>query len=123
MGFTFKSLKSQVSIYLIFMIAAIFIILITAVFIPFGVLFNTRIYAASEKMILDANDTTQSIENETVRSSMQTIFAGSLGNINNNIEVNNALFRYGWIIALIIIGITLFMFTRALIEVNKGGVA
>jgi hypothetical protein len=59
---------------------------------PFGVRFNTEMYAIGEDMILDANESLSQIDNATVRNTLYTTFGEALGTTQTNIEVNTAAF-------------------------------
>ena len=118
-----KNKKSSVTLYIVYIILAVIIILIAAVFAPFGVAFNTAMYEAGEEIILDANESVSNIQNETVRGEIRDIFSDSLGNVQNNITINNAMFQYGWIFVLLLTGLVLFIYTRRLVEFGGGGLA
>lgn len=117
----FKSNKKGVlTFYLVFMVLAIVIVFITAVMAPFGVLVNTELYEIGEGMIMDANETASNIDNADVRQAMQDSFATSLDGIETNVEVNNSVFQYSFIIVLIVGALFLFLYSRRLVEAGYG---
>ena len=73
-----KDKKGSVSLYITYIILAVIIIVIAAVVAPFGVLFNSELYAAGEEIILDANETISQIQNDTIRNSIQANFGKSV---------------------------------------------
>ena len=79
-------------------------------------------YSIGEEFILEANDTLSQIDNASVRNTLSTTFGESLGATQTNIEVNNAAFKYGWLLILGLGGMILFLYTRRLVEVG-GGIA
>jgi len=115
-----RNKKGVLTFYLVFIVLAIVIIFITAVMAPFGVLINTEFYEIGEDMMLDANETASKINNSDVRNSIQDSFASSLDGINNNIEVNNSIFKYSFIIVLIVGALFLFLYSRRLVEAGYG---
>lgn len=117
----FKNKKGSVMIYLVFMLTALFVVLLAGVFAPMGVQLNSVIYAEAESIMLDANTTVQNISNTDVRNQLEDMFESSMNAQQNNIEVNNAIFQYGWIIAIILTGLVLFLITRSLVEFRQGG--
>lgn len=113
--------KGQVAIYFSFLIVAIIIILITAVFAPMGVLFNTEMYSAGEDILLRANDSIADINNTETRAAIYSMLDSSFDAAENNIEINNDLFQYSWIFIIILSGVILFLFTRVIVEFRTGG--
>jgi hypothetical protein len=115
-----RNKKGVLTFYIIFLVLAIFVIFITAVMAPFGVLINTEFYEIGEDMILDANETASKINDAGVRQALQDSFSESLAGIDNNIEVNNGLFQYSFIIVLIVGALFLFLYSRRLVEAGYG---
>jgi hypothetical protein len=115
-----KNKKGQVGIYIVFIISSIIIVMIAAFAAPMGVLFNTEIYKAGEKIMLQANESVQEIQNATVRASIEGIINDGLNNVETNIEVNGALFQYGWILVVGLTALILFLLTRSIVEVRTG---
>ena len=114
-----KNKKSQVTLYIFFFVFAIVIITITAVLAPMAVRFNTEMYKAGEFLILQSNQSISEINNATIRNTLQTSFGDALGATTTNIETNNALFKYGWIILLVITAIFLMLAARSIIETGR----
>jgi hypothetical protein len=112
--------SGQVSIYLAFIISAILIVVITAVFAPMGVLFNTRAYQAGEMIMLQANDSIYLIQDTEVRDRINATISASLSASENNIDINADLFQYSWILVIGLIGLVLFLYTRKLVEFQGG---
>lgn len=103
------------------MLTAVFVVFLAGVFAPMGVQLNTVIYAEAEEIMLDANETAQNISNTEIRDQLEDMFESSMAAQQNNIEVNNAIFKYGWILAIILTGLVLFLITRSLVEFRQGG--
>lgn len=116
-----RNKKGQVSIFIVFMISVITVILIATVFAPFGAKMNTEFYVIGEKMILDQNKTLSKIQNLTVRNTLSDINSKALNSIQNNIEVNTAMFTYSWIFVISLSAMVVFLFTRRIIEFSGGG--
>lgn len=117
-----KGKKGNVSLYLVFIITALVIILIAAVLAPMGVLVNVKLYAAGEQILLDANESIASIQDTDVRSAVYSDVGAALDSAENNIEVNANIFQYSWVFVLLLTGLVLFIFTRSLTEINRGGI-
>lgn len=113
--------KGQVTIYLTFMIVAIFILFIAAFFAPMGVLLNSKLYEAAEMIMLDANESISNIQDDVVREQIQAEIQAGLDASQNNINVNANIFQYSWIIILALVAIVVFLFTRRMVEYGQGG--
>jgi hypothetical protein len=116
-----KGVKGQVSMYIVTIVALITIVLIAAVIAPMGVLFNTKLYAAGEGIIRTSNQSLNQITNATMRAEIQEVLNGGLDNIYQNITVNNDIFKYGWIMALLVTSLVAFLYTRRVVEFSGGG--
>ena len=112
--------RGVVSIYITFLILAIIIILVASVMAPMGVRFNTEFYAAGEDILLKANDSMSKIQNVTVRDSIVASNDNALAAMQNNINVNQSLFQYSWILIIGLTALTIFLFTRRLVEFQGG---
>lgn len=115
-----KGKKGQVSLYIVFILVAITIIVITSVLAPMGVLFSTEMVHAGEGILLDANESIQGITNTTIRDSIMANIGNAFENADNNIEVYTFMFRYGWIIVLGLVGIIVFLYARRMVEFSTG---
>ena len=113
--------KASVVLYFVFMLTAIFVILIAAFFIPMAVRFNTEMYAAGEMIMLDSNQSISGIQNETVRNEIQGVIGTALSAGQNNIEVNSFLFQYSWVLVIGIVALVIFLYSRSMIELRSGG--
>lgn len=112
--------KGTVSLYITFMVLAIVIVLIAAVFAPMGVLFNTKMFTAGEDIMLKANASISDINDATVRTQVYDTIDSGLDGVQNNINVNNAIFQYGWVFILVIAGLVIFIYSRRLVEYGGG---
>jgi len=116
-----KGKRSNITLYITFFIVAIIIITITALFAPMGVLVNTKFYAAGEDILLSVNESIADINDPTVRNSIYSMLDDSFAAQENNIEVNNALFQYSWVVMLIVTFLIIFLASRAIVERQGGG--
>lgn len=115
-----KSKKSQITMYIFFILIACALIALAALVVPMGILFNSEMYAASEDIMLDANATIQTISDPNVKANLTSAFANSLAAAQNNIEIQNQIFKYSWIVVLAISAIVLFLNLRRIVEFGPG---
>lgn len=117
-----KSLKkkAQAVLYIYFILAAVILIAIAAVFAPMGVLFNTKMYTAGEDILQKSLDEINNIQDDEVRASVTATVNAALDAGENNIEVNAGIFQYSWVIILIVTGVIFFLNSRRLIETGQG---
>lgn len=112
--------KGSILIYMSFIITAILIVLIGAVFAPMGVLFNTKMYEAGEMILEQTQDDLDNIGNADVRAQINASINNAKASTLDNIEINNGLFKYSWILIVGVTALVLFILTRRLSEVNRG---
>lgn len=86
-----------------------------------GVLFNTKMYAAGEDILLLANDSIADINDPVVKASIYNITNTAFAASQTNIEVNADIFQYGWVLLICLVGLIIFMATRRSIEFAGGG--
>lgn len=116
-----KAKRGVVALYVVFIISAITIVLIASVFAPMGVLFNTKMYAAGLDIMSKANTSIANISDPTIKAEVQATIQSAYDAADNNIDVNAAIFQYGWILVVGLVAVVIFMYTRSLIEVGGGG--
>ena len=112
--------KGQAALYIVFIISSLFIILVAAFFAPMAIRFNTEMYKAGEKIMIDANESIQEIKNDTIREKYTGIIDQAVATTDTNITINSNLFRYGWILIIGLAALVVFLWTRSLVEVNTG---
>ena len=88
-----------------------------------GVRFNTEMYKAGERIILQSNTSISSIQDAEVKASVQGNLAEAVSASETNIEVSSDLFQYSWIFVLVLTGIILYLLTRTLVQYSGGGIA
>ena len=116
----FKNRKSQILILISFFIMAILILLIVAVLAPFGVLITTEFYEAGENIYLRVNDTLE-INNTEVNARVQSSINSGFDALETNIDINTDLFQYGWIIVLVLVALSLFIYVLRIKQIQAGG--
>lgn len=115
-----KNKKGSVAIYISFMIVAFIIILIAAVLAPMGVEFNTQAYLAGQTILEQANESIQNINDAAIKAEVQGALDAAFDSAANNIEVNANVFQYSWIAVLFLSALTVFLFTRRVVEFSQG---
>ena len=113
--------KGNITLYIVFIIMAIVIILITAVFAPMGVLFNVEMYKAGEQILLQANESISDINDTVIRAEIEDMIISAKDSASFNIEVNADIFKYSWVFIVILIAITIFLFSRRMVEYGNVG--
>lgn len=117
----FANRRGQVTFYISFMIAAIFIILVAAFFAPMGVRFNTEMYLAGEKILNNTQESINDIADDTIREQINASIEVAKAAQVTNISVNASLFQYSWILVLAALAIIIFLQTRRMVEFGAGG--
>ena len=114
--------KGNLTLYVISFFFGLIFVVVAGLLAPFGVLINTEIYQAGEMIMLQANDSLQNIQNDTVSERIQGVINSGLAATEDNIEVNNDVYQYGWIAFLIIFFVLVFLGARQIKE-TSGGIA
>lgn len=112
--------RGVITLYITFIIVAIIIITLAAVFAPMGVLFNTEMVTAGEDILLRANDTIAEIGNTSIRAAIYDTTNSALAAAETNISVNNNLFEYSWLLIIGISALIIFIFSRQIVEYGGG---
>ena len=112
--------KGNITLFFVYMMAALVVVLIAAFFAPMGVMFNTEMYLAGQDIYERANESIADIDNATIRNSIIATVNSGYANAENNIEVNNAIFQYGWILVILVVGLVIFLYSRRLVEYGGG---
>lgn len=112
--------KGNVTLYIVFFLLALVIIIVGAFVAPFGILFTTELFSAGEDVLLMANESMANIDNAMIRESMQGALDSAYDNADNNVSVLSAMFKYSWVVVLALAGLILFLFSRRLVEVGGG---
>ena len=118
-----KQKKGLVSLYIVFIIIAIVIVFLSAVFAPLATDIATQSYAAGYDIMLEANESLNLIEDNAIKDSIQASINSAAAAQNDNVTYTTALYKYGFVLVIVIAGLVLFMYSRQLIEVGdyRGG--
>lgn len=116
-----KHKKGQAGIYVYWFFLAIIIVVLAGLFAPMGVLFSTKMLTAGESILSDAQGDLSQIQDGEVRETLNASLSAAIQSNVDNIEVHADIFRYSWIIMLILSAIVAFLYTRQLVEYNGGG--
>jgi hypothetical protein len=112
----FRHKKGVFTYWVIFAIFTGILLFLTAIFFPIESLMASEFYAAGGDIIRDANETISSIDNETIRLQITDALTEAQSAQQTNITVYSSMYRYAWIIILVIICLLLFIQTRKDVE-------
>lgn len=111
-----KNKKGSVTLMIVFFIAAVIIITITAVLAPMGVLFNTAMFTAGEDILNQSQPYIDDIKDTDIRNTINDVVTSAKAAGSDNIEVNANLFQYSWVFIIILTGLIIFLLTRRAVE-------
>lgn len=112
--------RGQVFLYLILFASMTFVIVISALLAPIGVELNTKFYLAGQDILNDSLDDIAGISDPTIREQVNASVLAAQGQAANNIEINAALYQYGWVLVLIVSGLAFFLVARQLVSLGGG---
>ena len=111
--------KAQLSIYVVTFVILIMILMVAGIFAPMGVRMVVDMYAAGESI---ANTTsTNNIQDSTVKAAFDDSIQGMKDSTAENVTLFGGINQYGWAIALVIVSLIVWLFSRRLTE--YGGIA
>jgi len=113
--------KGQIALYISFIILAIILVLLGAVFGPMGALFTVEMFAAGEEILIMANETANNISDPNIRAALTGTLTAATEATQMNVDVNAGLFQYSWILIIALAGLVIFLNTRRLVEFGGGG--
>lgn len=116
-----KNKKAQLTFLFVFIISAIFIILLSAIFAPMMVIFNTEMYTAGEDLLNRTQSSIDNINDPAIRAQVQASIDEAKSATQTNIDVGTDLFQYGWVLLLILLAVVIYLLTRQTIAFNPGG--
>jgi len=108
--------KGQLAIYLVVIVMMTIIVFVGAVVAPFGVRFSTEMFEEGEKLVVSSNASLQSISDADFRGAVQDVVDSANTASTQNVEVFGGLYKYSWVLALVLVGLVGFMFTRRQVE-------
>ncbi len=116
-----KSKKGQMTIYVMFLFAAILLTVIAAFIVPMGVRFNVEMYKAGEMILLDANESISGIQDPVIRDQVRAATESAIAASQANIDINTSIYEYSWILMIGLTALVIFLFTRQQTEFQQGG--
>jgi predicted PurR-regulated permease PerM len=108
--------KGQVTLYILLMVLILFVVGLSAMMFPFLANLSTELYIAGEGILEQTNRTVQQIQDPTIRAQIMENVETAQASQQDNITVFTGLYKYGWVIALIVITLFLFLVSRRLVE-------
>jgi len=115
-----KKGQGNLTLYILGSFFGIILITIAAVIAPLGVRITSEFFVIGADMIDDANTTISAISDTETKEQIQGIFNEATNAQSNNIEVLSAFYQYGWLVFIIILGISIFLLARATTEKSQG---
>jgi len=116
-----RNKKAQISTMIFVTVFLFMIILVTAILAPFGVKFGVDMYRAGEDILESTNSTLEKINDTSVKSSLSSSVQGALDTTEDNIALNSALFKYSWLVVIVIFALIWFLKSREDVQGFSGG--
>lgn len=113
----FKQKKGTVTLFIVFFFIAVIIILIAAVVAPLGAEFSTEMFLAGQGILNDTKaDHIDAIADPAIKTELNDSFNAAISSAEGNIQFSTDIFKYAWVIVLILCGIIMFLFSRRIVE-------
>ena len=114
--------KGQLAIWFSVFFVIIILLLITAFAAPILTRMSTAFYTAGQDIIMEANESITSIQDETVRHQIGATLTNAQLATQTNIEITSGIFQYSWVFITALIVIVGFLFTRRIVEFQNRGI-
>ena len=112
--------KGQLAIAVIMVFIVVIVLFVSAIVSPLGIAMTTSAYQSSEYMLELSNQTAQQIQNPTIKAYVEQTVTDANNSTQDNLDLFEAMFKYGWVVLVFVIGLTGFLWTRRAVE--TGGV-
>lgn len=112
--------KGSFAFFYAFIILSVSLLVLFALGLPLITLILTNLYEAGEPLLQDQNTIANSIDNNAIRIAMQDNIESQINGIPDQIDILTVFYQYGWLIILIIIAVTLFIYARQTVETGIG---
>lgn len=113
-----KGNRGSVSIFTVFIILAITIVLLSALVMPLVINFNTKIYQAAEPTLLNARATASTFQDANVSNAVLGSITSAQDSISTNIEIHSLFFTHSWFILIVMIALALWIYSRQQVELE-----
>lgn len=114
--------RGNLGIAFVFLVTALFVILVFAFIMPMAQKLNLESYKAGEIVTQDQMNSAATIQDQNVREAVLGIYQAQKDSFVAQIDVTSAFIQYGWFFVILIVGVGLFFITRRNVEA-QGGVA
>ncbi len=113
--------KGNVVYFIGFLVFAVLITFVFVIVSPALQNFNTNMYAVSESIINMNKSDAEKIQETSIKQDIQETYDGQLESMQLNIEVLGSLYKYAWLIILLLFALVLYLFTRQNVELGAAG--
>lgn len=117
----FKSKKGNVTLYISFFLITTFVVILASIISPLGTNISTKFFVAGQTMINQSNQYIENISDAEIKAELQSHFESASAAAVDNIEILTAIYKYAWVIVVIIVGIILFLYSRMQVERTQQG--
>lgn len=114
--------RGNLGIAFVFLVTALFVILVFAFIMPMAQKLNLESYKAGEVITQEQINTAAGIQDQNVREAVLEIYQSQKDSFVAQIDVTSAFIQYGWFFVILIVLVGLFFITRRNVEA-QGGVA
>lgn len=112
--------KGNVTLFIVFLFLATIMILLAAVIVPILIRQSTTFYVIGQGIINDSMQDINNITNVAIRTQINQSLTAAQQSTADNIDILSYIFRYSWVLILIVLGIVGFIATRRQVETGGG---
>lgn len=113
--------KSQASFFFVYVIFAVIIILASAAVVPTGIEMTSLSLTISEGLLNDSLVIASEFQDVDLRTNIVSDITAARDNIATNTNNFEFMFKYSWVLGLILIGVVLFIITKRFSQFENQG--
>lgn len=116
-----KSKKANVTNFVLFIMFAVVLTLIAALFVPMSINFTTQMFAAGDNIINQTSYVLNGISDSAMKNQINQSIQNAQQATADNVSITSALYQYAWIFIILVLFLVIFVATRRQVETGGFG--
>jgi len=113
--------RGQMYIYILFIFFLSVLLIFSAVVAPLGATITASFYSAGADIWNDQSEKLDQINDPQIKQFLNKTYDEASSAVEDNITITSGLYKYGWIIILVLVFLFFLIISRSLIERGQMG--